>query len=416
MKNRKGFTLVELLAVIAILAILVIIALPNVLKMFRQAKENTFVTELQEIIKTAEDKYITTAFTSEECHCFSSKSTDKKHNLDLSGRKDIEYYVEFNDKGQIINLVAKDDSYQFVSEGEVIQVADIGNSTSGKKKMSSPATAEMKVPSCDESSEENSKLNIQYASMLRVFPHYSECEYAEGLPYYFCTNYEGKKGTPLVSGTIKSLKISNTNKVPEGVLGSADVTNDNSKNIMMWWTDIDNDGFYEVTIGGAGGVRANTDSSDLFSDLNNIETLDLTYLDTSQVTNMRSMFSYSKIKTLDLSNFDTSKVTNMSYMFYNCPNLTNINLSSFNTSKVTNMNMMFCSCSNLTTLDLSSFDTSNVTDMGFMFESNKNLTSIKYGKKFVVNDETEIGSMFFGTDKLINEPYIKYNSKYDGRL
>ena len=33
MKN-KGFTLVELLAVIAILALLVIIALPNVLKMF----------------------------------------------------------------------------------------------------------------------------------------------------------------------------------------------------------------------------------------------------------------------------------------------------------------------------------------------------------------------------------------------
>ncbi|MCI7083376.1 MAG: prepilin-type N-terminal cleavage/methylation domain-containing protein, partial [Tenericutes bacterium] len=32
--NKKGFTLVELLAVIAILAILVIIALPNVLSMF----------------------------------------------------------------------------------------------------------------------------------------------------------------------------------------------------------------------------------------------------------------------------------------------------------------------------------------------------------------------------------------------
>ena len=34
--KHKGFTLVELLAVIAILAILVIIALPNVLKMFNQ--------------------------------------------------------------------------------------------------------------------------------------------------------------------------------------------------------------------------------------------------------------------------------------------------------------------------------------------------------------------------------------------
>ena len=37
--KHKGFTLVELLAVIAILALLVIIALPNVLKMFNQAKK-----------------------------------------------------------------------------------------------------------------------------------------------------------------------------------------------------------------------------------------------------------------------------------------------------------------------------------------------------------------------------------------
>ena len=37
--NKKGFTLVELLAVIAILAILVIIALPNVLKMFKCGRD-----------------------------------------------------------------------------------------------------------------------------------------------------------------------------------------------------------------------------------------------------------------------------------------------------------------------------------------------------------------------------------------
>ena len=43
--NKKGFTLVELLAVIAILAILVIIALPNVLSMYNEARKNTFVTE-----------------------------------------------------------------------------------------------------------------------------------------------------------------------------------------------------------------------------------------------------------------------------------------------------------------------------------------------------------------------------------
>ena len=51
--NKKGFTLVELLAVIAILAILVIVALPNVLGMFNNAKKNTFTTEVKQVAKSA---------------------------------------------------------------------------------------------------------------------------------------------------------------------------------------------------------------------------------------------------------------------------------------------------------------------------------------------------------------------------
>ena len=49
MKNKKGFTLVELLAVIAILAILVIIALPNVINMYNSAQKQTFLTEAKKV-------------------------------------------------------------------------------------------------------------------------------------------------------------------------------------------------------------------------------------------------------------------------------------------------------------------------------------------------------------------------------
>ena len=56
--NKKGFTLVELLAVIAILAILVIIALPNVLKMFNDSKKNSFINEVREVFKTAQNQYM----------------------------------------------------------------------------------------------------------------------------------------------------------------------------------------------------------------------------------------------------------------------------------------------------------------------------------------------------------------------
>ena len=54
MKNKKGFTLVELLAVIAILAILVIIALPNVINMYTKAQKEAFLTETKKIYSEAE--------------------------------------------------------------------------------------------------------------------------------------------------------------------------------------------------------------------------------------------------------------------------------------------------------------------------------------------------------------------------
>ena len=43
--------------------------------------------------------------------------------------------------------------------------------------------------------------------------------------------------------------------------------------------------------------------------------LDLSSFDTSNVTNMSSMFRDSQATTLDLSSFDTSKVTTMYHMF-----------------------------------------------------------------------------------------------------
>ena len=59
MKNKKGFTLVELLAVIAILAILVIIALPNVMNLFKTAKRNAFETQVRKVAQVSKQKLIT---------------------------------------------------------------------------------------------------------------------------------------------------------------------------------------------------------------------------------------------------------------------------------------------------------------------------------------------------------------------
>ena len=91
----------------------------------------------------------------------------------------------------------------------------------------------------------------------------------------------------------------------------------------------------------------------------------LEHLNTSQVTDMSSMFDgCSSLTSLDLTSFDTSQVWDMRCMFDGCSSLTSLDLSRFDTSQVTDMGGMFFDCSYLTSLELSNFDTSQVTDMG----------------------------------------------------
>ena len=72
-----------------------------------------------------------------------------------------------------------------------------------------------------------------------------------------------------------------------------------------------------------------------FQDLLNLKSINLSETDTSNVTNMLSMFGYcEKLTTLDLSGFNTSKVTNMNYMFNCCYKLEELNLSNWDAGNI----------------------------------------------------------------------------------
>ena len=139
-----------------------------------------------------------------------------------------------------------------------------------------------------------------------------------------------------------------------------------------------------------------TDMSSMFLRCSSLSTLDLSGFDTSNVTDMSYMFNMgnnNNLQSLDLSSFDTSKVTNMKYMFYACTELTDLNISGFNTSKVTNMRGMFGVCEKLSSLDVSSFETSRVTDMSNMFYCvNADLDLSGFDTRNV----TDMSNMFYG--------------------
>lgn len=136
--NKKGFTLVELLAVIAILAILVIIAMPNVMGMFKNAKKSSFVTETQTILKTSNTQYITDAMTgaAEKKYARVSNSAPSGMiSLDMSGNTNIDYYIEYNQTGDVVVANFTNHTYTIKCTGAAgagVTVEDITEASSSK--------------------------------------------------------------------------------------------------------------------------------------------------------------------------------------------------------------------------------------------------------------------------------------------
>ncbi len=140
------------------------------------------------------------------------------------------------------------------------------------------------------------------------------------------------------------------------------------------------------------------DLSDMFKDCQNIESVDLSCLETDMAMNMSRMFYNCdcwRLLKLDVSGFDTSNVTDMSDMFYNCIGPMELDVSSFDTRNVTDMSGMFRNCINLTQLDVSGFDTSSVTDMSEMFLECNNLPKLDVSG-FDTSSVTDMSGMFNG--------------------
>ena len=133
---------------------------------------------------------------------------------------------------------------------------------------------------------------------------------------------------------------------------------------------------------------------DSLTDIEGIE-----YLNTSEVTDMNSMFYGYTGASLDVSGFDTSKVTDFEDMFYGCKNLTSLDISGFDTSSAESLKNMFYNCENLISIDVSGFNTSKVTDMGGMFASCSGLTSIDVSN-FDTSSLKNISTMFAGCTQL----------------
>ena len=159
-----------------------------------------------------------------------------------------------------------------------------------------------------------------------------------------------------------------------------------------------------------------TNMRGMFSECSSLASLDLSPLDTSNVTDMSYMLSgCSKLTSLDLSPLDTSKVTNMSYMLYYCPSLASLDLSPLDTSNVTSMSGIFAHCSKLASLDLSPLDTSNVTNMSSMLRGCSRISSFDLSPLDTSN-VTDMSYMLSGCSKLISLDLSSFDTSQVERM
>ena len=229
-------------------------------------------------------------------------------------------------------------------------------------------------------------------------------------------NADTNKDTPIVRDW-NGLKVTYDQKtheltIPEGTITASEKPSDSDADFadqvptpINAIEGIDHKEIQRINFKGKLTIKGS--ASGLFSNLPKLEKIDLTNVDTSNVTNMDNLFAFcSGLKEIDgLTN--TENVNSMGAMFYNCSSLTNIDLSHFSTNNVTCMISMFRGCLSLTKLDLSNFDARSLYMMGHMFEGDKNLTSLNIGTLRIANytsvkPEITTKDMLKGLDSLSN--------------
>ena len=415
-QKHQAFTLIELLAVIIILGILLLIAIPSVSKYIDDSRKQSYIITAKQYVKGASnlvntgdlDMFDTNTTYYLPAQCVKLETggdspygkfepayivitySGDAHRYYWTSRDTSSVGIYISDVDKLdtkliqtgVNSISTDIG---IGNRENILVMDENCTTYGINKIPSRIKADEDVVA---TSIDEIKPGINASKTMKR---------------------EWFNGSEIDKNSVESIEITNNANVPSNAIKSWDASADSSRSVMAYYVDNDSDGKYEVYVGADKGVLAPQNSSGLFRDFNNLTSLELRYLNTSNVVSMGAMFAeLHSLRHLDVSNFDTSKVTSFnnnwwSGVFYNCRSLESLDLRNWDARKansfvmlfygcsnlksiqfgykwnapnVTQMVAMFYGCSKLESLDLRSFDTSHVTDMNGLFQGCNSLKSV----------------------------------------
>ena len=411
MKNKKAFTLVELLAVIVILAVILVIAVPQVLDVIDTTKVGSLESSAKLIANSAEKKYAEFLALGKDTSTIKCSDVTKLNDRDYGTCT-----ISFDENGKATVSIKGKENGKF--EGLKCEGT--------KDNMVCGDIPQLPVINCTFTPSEEDLVETK----LYTIKDYDAC-----MTYLKSTVPEDELTDEMLN---QADSICKGNGIPEAEITTSEffeqaisnglTTEEELINLDVIKIEIEKrlrpgveyvngqytyrykqesdgnseDSWVEITEDGWGVVLTDKKSTEpITSNL-------CTYINNKPIVSMRGMFAGSNATVVDLSSFNTSKVTDMSYMFYYTRIVTELyneklnynsngfsliytdnlmknynvspltwappsenygllDLSSFDTSKVTDMNYMFFAYTG-TNIDLSSFNTNNVVDMSGMFE------------------------------------------------
>ena len=455
--NKKGFTLVELLAVIAIIGILATIGVTAVIKIYNDSIKKTMIVQENNVAEASrnylEDYCIDPLDGSYKCPSSYENNSDTRYIClsDLQENEKGNYVSKVNYKNEDckgIIIFSKNDDGEYTN-AKTYLYCDYDSSKKIYNYITDETLDTSKYPRCNIASgitepgeTTSTKATTTTTTTTTTKKAELACtfngelmqgsEYTYG-PYTYRYKQEGTSSTSGIAWqnmTTDGWGVQLTNKSSSVQITEAPCTSINSKNVTSYAY------LYDRSAASSINVTFNstnvTNMAGMFKDTK-ATSINLTSLNTSNVINMMSMFEGSTITTLNLNNFDTSNVVSMISMFqdskatslvltsfntkyvkdmtnmFSGSAATSINVSSFNTSNVASMSGMFSS-TKATTLDLSSFNTSKVTNMNYMFNTASNLKTIYVGSSFTTTNVNNSTNMFNGITNIKGGMGTTYNS------
>ena len=117
--NKKGFTLVELLAVIVILAVVILIAVTAVLPRMEKARTNSFKDEAMVLVRAAQEAFVITSNENANgvgttCFTVATLTNATTGYVELKGDKTYVGKIVLDSSGNVIKVYLDDTKNKFV--------------------------------------------------------------------------------------------------------------------------------------------------------------------------------------------------------------------------------------------------------------------------------------------------------------